>query len=319
MWAIGFSPRAWAGASVSENTPLTVLLVGFGGPETLGGVGPFVESVLGRKPPEHVTLSAMDRYRAIGGGSPLPATTRRQSALVATELGRRGLEAKVHVGMMHARPNIDQAMAEIVAEGSEDLIVISLAPYRCEVSTDAYEAAVKQAVHGKGPRLHFGQDWNLAPGYLDALADMLARGLEQAPSKTPVVFTAHSLPVRMIEQGDPYADQLTSTAGSIAERLGLEAWQLAYQSVSAAAREPWLGPSVEEAMAGLAADGAKSVLVDPIGFISDHVETLYDNDIEHRARAEELGLAFYRCRCLNEHPGLINTLADLIVAASDHG
>jgi protoporphyrin/coproporphyrin ferrochelatase len=319
MSAAGSSPKALAGAWVSEDNGLTVLLVGFGGPETLGEVEGFVESVLGRKAPEHVILSAMDRYRAIGGGSPLPAMTRRQADLVAAELGRRGLEARVHVGMMHARPTIDVAVAQIVAEGAEDLIVISLAPYRCEVSTDAYEAAVEHAVDGRGPRLHFGPDWNLAPGYVDALTDMLAKTLEQAPPNTPVVFAAHSLPVRMIDKGDPYADQLTSTAGNIAERLGLEAWQLAYQSVSAAAREPWLGPSVEEVMARLAAGGAKSVLVDPIGFISDHVETLYDNDIEHRARAEELGLAFYRCRCLNEHPGLIKTLADLTVATSDHG
>ncbi|MEX2623215.1 MAG: ferrochelatase [Acidimicrobiia bacterium] len=304
---------------MSEDNRLTVLLVGFGGPETMDEVPAFVESVLGRKPPDHVVVSAMGRYRAIGGGSPLPATTRRQSVLVAGELKRRGLEASVHVGMMHARPTIDEAVAQIGAEGVEDLTVISLAPYRCEVSTDAYEAAVAQAVDGKGPRLHFGPDWNMVPGYLDALAEMLARALEHAPPHTPVVFTAHSLPERMIEQGDPYKSQLLATAGKVAERLGLEDWHLGYQSVSAAAREPWLGPSVEEVMERLAADGADSVVVDPIGFISDHVETLYDNDIEHRAHANELGLAFYRCRCLNEHPGLINTLADLVTATSDHG
>ncbi len=103
-----------------------------------------------------------------------------------------------------------------------------------------------------------------------------------------MIFAAHSLPERMIEQGDPYADQLAATAGKVAERLGLGDWHLAYQSVSAAAREPWLGPSVDQVMERLAADGATSVLVDPIGFISDHVETLYDNDIEHRAHAEAL-------------------------------
>jgi ferrochelatase len=304
---------------VSEDNGLAVLLVGFGGPETMDEVPAFVESVLGRKPPDRVVVSAMGRYRAIGGGSPLPATTRRQSVLVAEELKRRGLEASVHVGMMHARPTIDEAVAQIAAEGVEDLTVISLAPYRCEVSTDAYETAVAQAVDGKGPRLHFGPDWNMVPGYLDALAEMLARALTQAPSRTPVIFTAHSLPERMIEQGDPYADQLLATAEKVAKRLGLEDWHLGYQSVSAAAREPWLGPSVEEVMERLAADGADSVLVDPIGFISDHVETLYDNDIEHRARAKAMGLGFHRCRCLNEHPGLINTLADLIIATSDHG
>lgn len=293
-----------------------VLLVGFGGPESLEAVPAFVESVLGRTPPEHVTSSAVGRYRAIGGGSPLPSTTRRQAELVGVELAKRGFGAEVYVGMLHARPTIDEAVAEVLADGVEDLTVVSLAPYRCEVSTDAYEAAVEKALGGRGPSLRFASDWNLAPAYVEALADMLATALEQAPAETPVIFAAHSLPERMIEQGDPYSDQLVATAGSVARRLGLTEWNLGYQSVSAAAREPWLRPSVDELMERLAAGGATAVMVDPIGFISDHVETLYDNDIEHRANAEAAGLAFHRCRCLNEHPGLIAALADVAVAAS---
>jgi protoporphyrin/coproporphyrin ferrochelatase len=295
-------------------------MVGFGGPETLEEVPAFVESVLARTPPDHVVGSVIERYRQIGGGSPLPGTTRGQANLVRESLKARGVDADVFVGMLHARPTIEEAAAEIVAAGVEDLTVISLAPYRCEVSTDAYEAAVEKALNAKGnnemvPRLHFVPDWNLASGYTGALADMLARALGGAPPDTPVIFAAHSLPVRMIEQGDPYADQLLATAESVATALGLRDWHLAYQSVSAAAREPWLGPSVEAVMERLAAGGAASVLVDPIGFISDHVETLYDNDIEHGARAEKLGLDFHRCRCLNHHPGLIETFVDLVLAA----
>ncbi|MGH8873163.1 MAG: ferrochelatase [Acidimicrobiia bacterium] len=298
---------------MSEGNKVTVLLAGFGGPESLEVVPAFVESVLGRVPPEHVIPAAVGRYRAIGGGSPLPATTRRQAILVGEELARRGLDAEVHVGMLHARPTIEEAAERVVAEGVEDLVVLSLAPYRCEVSTDAYERAVSRAFHGTGPRLHFGPDWNTAPAYIDALADMLSQALAPAPARTPVIFAAHSLPQRMIDQGDPYADQLTETARAVASRLGLDEWHLAYQSVSAAAREPWLGPWVEEVMESLAASGATSVMVDPIGFISDHVETLYDNDIEHHDRASDLGLEFHRCLCLNEHPGLIIALADLVV------
>lgn len=298
---------------MSESNKATVLLAGFGGPESLEVVPAFVESVLGRVPPEHVIPAALGRYRAIGGGSPLPATTRRQAILVGEELARRGLEAEVHVGMLHARPTIEEAADRILSDGIEDLVVISLAPYRCEVSTDAYERAVTRAFHGAGPRLHFGPDWNTTPAYIDALADMLGQALIPAPGRTPVVFAAHSLPRRMIDQGDPYADQLAETAGAVASRLGLDEWHLAFQSVSAAARESWLGPSVEEIMESLAASGATSVMVDPIGFISDHVETLYDNDIEHRDRALDLGLEFHRCPCLNEHPGLIIALAELVV------
>ncbi len=296
---------------------LSVLLVGFGGPETLDQVPDFVASVLGRVPPAHVTAGAIERYRAIGGGSPLPATTRRQAILLAEELARRGLEAEVRVGMLHAQPTIDEAMAEIASAGVEQLKVISLAPYRCEVSTDAYEAAVEKSLDGLRPRLYFAPDWNARTTYVGALVEMLAASLAQASPDTPVIFAAHSLPQRMIEQGDPYADQLEDTARRVAETLGLSRWFLAYQSVSAAAREPWLGPSVDEVMERLAVQGASSVVVDPIGFIADHVETLYDNDIEHRARAEALGLEFIRCRCLNLHPGLIGTLADLATLAND--
>ena len=292
-------------------------MVGFGGPETLDQVPAFVQSVLARTPPDHVVTSVIDRYRQIGGGSPLPDTTRGQASLVRDGLQRRGVDARVFVGMLHASPTIDEAAAAIVAAGVEDLTVISLAPYRCEVSTDAYETAVLKALNARGPRLHFVADWNLAPGYVGALADMLASALGEAPADTPVIFAAHSLPVRMIDQGDPYADQLTATAEAVAAAVGLRDWQLAYQSVSAAAREPWLGPSVEAAMEALADRGASSVLVDPIGFIADHVETLYDNDIEHRSHAEKLGLDFHRCRCLNHHPGLIDTFVDLVIDSAD--
>ncbi len=304
---------------MSEQDRLSVLLVGFGGPEDLEEVPAFVTSVLGRTPPEHVIPGAVSRYQAIGGGSPLPATTRRQATLVGEELKRRGYDAEVQVGMLHARPTIEETAARIVADGVEDVIMISLAPYRCEVSTDAYEAAVERALNGRGPRMHSGPDWNLAPGYVEALADKLKDALDQAPPDIPVIFTAHSLPERMIDQGDPYADQLAQTSAEVARRLGLGEWHLAYQSVSAAAREPWLGPSVEQVMERLATQGATSVMVDPIGFISDHVETLYDNDIEHRAHAQALGLEFYRCGCLNEHAGLIATLADVALATADHG
>ena len=127
---------------------MTVLLAGFGGPESLDQVPAFVESVLGRVPPEHVIPAALERYRTIGGGSPLPGTTRRQAKLLGEELGRRGLDAEVHVGMLHATPTIDETADRIGESGSDDVYVLSLAPYRCEVSTDAFEAAVSRAFEG---------------------------------------------------------------------------------------------------------------------------------------------------------------------------
>lgn len=299
---------------MSDRHGITVLLAGFGGPETLDQVPPFVESVLARTPPEHVIPEALERYRAIGGGSPLPATTRTQAQLLGEELRRRGHEATVHVGMLHAAPTIAEAADQLAADRVEELVVVSLAPYRSEVSTDAYEKAVIDQLDGRVPSVRFAPDWNLEGRYVDALAAMLDATLQDAPADTPVVFAAHSLPQRMVDQGDPYAKQLQDTADAVAARLGLASSQVAYQSVSAAAREPWLGPSVEEAMDALGAAGATSVVVDPIGFIADHVETLYDNDVEHRAHADTIGLEFHRCRCLNDHPGLIAALADVVEA-----
>lgn len=290
----------------------TVFLAGFGGPENLAQVPVFVESVLGRTPPDHVIPEVMHRYELIGGGSPLPGTTRRQAELLEAELTSRGHDAKVHVGMLHADPTIVATADEIASAGIDDVIVVSLAPYRCEVSTDAYEEAVAEALGGRVSSVRLAPDWNLNAGYVRALAAMLGAKLKDAPPGSPVIFAAHSLPRRMIDQGDPYAAQLLETAAAVASELGLEAWELAYQSVSAAAREPWLGPSVEEAMDRLVESGVGSVVVDPIGFIADHVETLYDNDVEHRAHAETLGVDFHRCLCLNDHPGLIAALADVV-------
>jgi len=294
---------------------LTVFLAGFGGPETLEEVPAFVESVLGRTPPDHVIPEVVSRYATIGGGSPLPGTTRRQAELLEKELGERGHDARVHVGMLHANPTITAAADEISADGVDGIIVVSLAPFRCEVSTDAYEKAVADALGARVAPVRYAPDWNLTPSYVDALAEMLAAKLGEAPPGTPVIFAAHSLPQRMIDDGDPYVTQLSDTATAVATELGLEDWEIAYQSVSTAAREPWLGPSVEEAMDRLVAAGAGSVVVDPIGFIADHVETLYDNDVEHRAHAEAIGIEFHRCLCLNEHPGLIAALADVVEGA----
>ena len=290
----------------------TVFLAGFGGPENLDQVPAFVESVLGRTPPEDVIPAVVHRYGLIGGGSPLPGTTRRQAALLEAELEARGHDAKVHVGMLHAEPTITATADEIAAAGTDDVIVVSLAPFRCEVSTDAYEEAVVQALGGRVSSIRLAPDWNLAPRYVDALAETLGAKLKEAPAGSPVVFAAHSLPQRMIDQGDPYASQLLETARAVAGELGLGAWELAYQSVSAAAREPWLGPSVEETMDRLVGSGVGSIVVDPIGFIADHVETLYDNDVEHRAHAEVIGIDFHRCLCLNENSGLIAALADVV-------
>lgn len=290
-----------------------IALLAFGGPESIDRIPAFVTSIIGRVPPAHVEHEVVERYRALGGRSPLPEMTRLEAALLRSELARRGLEWPVYVGMLHAEPFIPDAAEELRRDGIERLAVISMTPYRAQVSTGKYEAALADALGGE-VELALPDPWHVHPRYIEALASVLAGALEAIPAKerpTGVVFSAHSLPVSHIERGDPYADQLQAAARAVAERLELEHWRLAYQSVSAVAREPWLGPEVEDVLDEMKGNGLRSVVVYPIGFLTDHLETLYDNDIVHREHAQRVGLSFYRPPCLNDHPLLIETLADL--------
>ncbi|MDP8957780.1 MAG: ferrochelatase [Actinomycetota bacterium] len=298
-----------------------VVLLAFGGPEALDEVPSFLSSVIGRLPPASVEHEVVERYRELGGRSPLPQTTRLQAALLRSELGRRRFDWSVYVGMLHARPFIEEAVEEMARDGITDLVAISMTPYRAAVSTGSYERRLRQmlAKHGMEPHLRLPPDWHLHPLYLEGLADVLRGCLNRIPQEerpTSVVFTAHSLPVSAVEAGDPYADQLRATAEALAEGLDLEDWRLGYQSVSSVAKEPWLGPEVEEVLDELKGTGRRSAVVYPIGFLADHLETLYDNDIVHREHAERIGLAFYRPPCLNEHPLLIQALADLAIATA---
>lgn len=292
-----------------------MVLLAFGGPESLDQVPGFVASVIGRVPPAYVEHEVLERYRRIGGGSPLPRMTRLEGALLASELERRGEGQEVYVGMLHAGPTIQESAERIRRDGVSDLVAISMTPYRATVSSIAYEGRLRQALGEDGPRVRYAPDWHLHPRYLEALAEVLRSTLERVEEeRRSVVFTAHSLPVSAIEGGDPYRDQLEATAGEVARMLELEDWHLAYQSVSSVAREPWLGPQVEEVLDDLKGEGRQAVVVYPIGFLTDHLETLYDNDIEQREHAERIGLAFYRPPCLNDHPLLIEALADIVQA-----
>lgn len=293
-----------------------VVLLAFGGPESLDEVPPFIASVIGRVPPSSVEHEVLERYRAIGGRSPLPETTRLEAALLRSELARRDRDWPVYVGMLHARPTIEEAVAAIVEDGVRRLTVISMTPYRATVSSVAYEARLREALEEAGAKVEtrFAEDWNLHPKYVAALSDVLRRTVERIPEDErpfSVVFSAHSLPVSAIEEGDPYRDQLEATAAAVAAQVGLEDWRLGYQSVSSVAREPWLGPEVEEVLDELKGAGRKSAVVYPIGFLTDHLETLYDNDVEQREHAERIGLAFHRPPCLNDHPLLTDALADI--------
>lgn len=299
-----------------------VLLMSFGGPESLDEIPDFLLSLLGRTPPEHLQREVIERYRLLGGRSPLPEETRRQAKALEQLLLEQGYSWSVYVGMQHAQPAIASALEQAVADGVRNLIAVSLAPYRSQASTSAYEDKVQQLVqeHDWPLEVTFPPDWYDHPIFLDALAEKMKQCLadisEEERKTTPVIFSAHSLPQRFVDEGDPYVEQLEATAAGIDARIGPLTWRLAFQSRGGASHVPWLEPEVETVMDEFHEAGYRTVVVNPIGFVTDHLETLYDNDIEHKEYADKLGMKFYRCHCLNTAPRFIEALADIAVQAA---
>ncbi len=284
-----------------------VLLMAYGGPSSLGDVEPYLLDVRGGRPtsPELVA-EIRHRYEVIGGRSPILPITQAQGAALAGELG-----VPVYTGMRHWHPYIADAVAQIVADHHRRLVAIVMAPHYSTMSVGAYEKALLKAA---GARIDIAmvQSWGQHPLFLGVVAAHLTQALQRFPdaSAVTVVFTAHSLPRRILAAGDPYPDQLQASAAAVAGKLGLSSWELAYQSAGATSG-PWLGPDAGEVLARLAAEGRRDFVIAPIGFVCDHVEILYDVDVAYQAVARRLGVRLERMRSLNEDSMLIACLADL--------
>jgi len=295
-----------------------VLLMAYGGPGNLDEVEPYLLDVRGGRPtsPELVE-EIRGRYARIGGGSPIRRLTEAQAAALRRALGA---ELPVYVGMRHWHPYIAETVERIVADGRQRLVAIALAPHYSAMSVGAYERKLAEAAAG---RLDVGvvRRWGDHPLFLDAVAARLRDALARFPdpARVPVIFTAHSLPQRILANGDPYPDEFRASVAAVVERLALARWHLAFQSAGATP-EPWLGPDAGEVLRALAAEGGREALIAPIGFVCDHVEILYDVDVEYRALAARLGMRLERTASLNDDPLLIACLADLARrAASDRG
>jgi protoporphyrin/coproporphyrin ferrochelatase len=245
-----------------------------------------------------------ERYRRIGGTSPLNRITEAQRAALEEAAG-----VPVHVGMKHWTPRIHEAVERAVDGGADRLVGLVLAPHYSRMSIGGYRERLEQSLDGRA-ELTFVESWHDHEPYFELLAERV-RGTD-----AHVVFTAHSLPERILAEGDPYRDQLVETSRLVAERAGISEWSLAFQSESPTG-EPWLGPDILVELETLHERGVRKVLVAPVGFVSDHLEILWDLDIEAREKAAELGLELDRIESLNDDPAFIRALAALVEKASE--
>ena len=287
---------------------VAVLLLAYGGPGSLDDVEPYLQDVRGGRPtaPELVA-EIKGRYARIGGRSPILERTEAQAQALGRALGPAW---PVYVGMRHWHPFIGETVERMVACGERRVVAIVLAPHYSALSVGAYEKRLLDAARGRLD-LALVRSWGDHPKFLEAVAERVRQALQRfpAPGAVQVLFTAHSLPERILAAGDPYGDELQASAAQVARLAGVGEWRFAYQSAGATP-EPWLGPEAGAVMTELAAT-RKNFLIVPIGFVSDHVEVLYDVDVAYRGLAERLGVRLERTDSLNDDPLLVAALADL--------
>jgi ferrochelatase len=306
-----------------------ILLLAHGTPETADQIPEYLRNVVsGRPMPQHVVEEIQHRYSLIGR-SPLTDITREQGQLVEAEMAAAGDPVPVYIGMRNWRPYIPDVVKQMRTDGVEAAAVICLAPQNSRTSVGLYKRAV-QAEAGS-IRIDFTEGWADHPLLADAFAERLraaeAKLSAETGSPVPVLFTAHSVPERTIqppapsetsgprlwpgEGADPYAEDAKRTAELVAARVPeIPAWWFAFQSQGASGG-PWIGPTVEETVDAIAAEGVKTLLLHPIGFLCDHVEILYDVDIAFREHAAGVGVRLERPESLNASPLLARAIADL--------
>ena len=284
-------------------TPVGVLVMAYGTPATPDAVEAYYTHIRRGRPPSPEQLADLQRrYEAIGGTSPLLELTRGQAAGLQSELGDG---YRVELGMKHAPPFIEDGVTALKAAGVERSLGLVLAPHYSAMSVGEYAA--------RADGVDVIEQWWDAPGYIELLGNAVARRLATLPDGSEVVFTAHSLPARILDTDDPYPEQLRATAEAVAGRARLTTWSHAWQSAGRTS-EPWLGPDILEVLDDRAAAGRAGLLVCPCGFVSEHLEILYDLDVAARGRARSLDLPFARTAMPNTNPEFLATLADVVRA-----
>lgn len=291
-----------------------VVLMAYGTPRSPGEILPYYTDIRRGRPPTDEQLADLTgRYEAIGGLSPLAELTEAQRIALQRALDGIAPDTyQVVLGLKHADPKIEATVDALAARGFRRVVGAVLAPHYSAYSVGQYLGRVADAAAPHGMTVSGLESWATEPALIDFLATDLAGRLAAMPGRTRVLFTAHSLPERILTTGDPYPDELRATAELVAARLGLTegvGWQIAWQSAGRTP-EPWLGPDILEVIASYGDDPeVDGVIVSAVGFVADHLEVLFDLDIEARQLAERLGLAFDRTACVNDDPSVMAALA----------
>jgi ferrochelatase len=275
----------------------------YGSPERLEDVPAYYRDIRGGRPIRPELLDDLvERYRSLGieDQSPLNAITEATRAGLERELG----DVAVFTGMKHWEPRISEAARRALATGAETVVGLVLAPHYSSMSIAGYRQQLEDAL-GDRAELAFIDSWHDESGFIDLLAQRV-RGTD-----AHVVFTAHSLPARILDLGDPYKEQLLETSQLVAERAGIDSWSFSFQSESPTG-EPWLGPDILDHLVELRGRGVSNVLVCPVGFVADHLEIRWDLDHEAAEKSRELGLGFRRIEMPNAEPAFIGVLAGLV-------
>jgi ferrochelatase len=296
-----------------------VMLLSFGGPTSPEQIRPFLARVLAGHPAPPARIEEVVRhYEAVGGRSPLKDITLRQARALEDLFKQRGLPLPVYVGLRHSSPFIREALEKMMAGGVKRALGFILSSHETEASWKRYQDNVAEArreIGDRAPDIEFCLGWHAHPLFVQAWAEQIGAELAKLPeakrSDAPLLFTAHSVPTVMAARS-PYCEQLKESCSLVARQLSHSRWSLAYQSRSGNPKESWLEPDIGAAVKNLAAEGAAEIVVAPIGFVSDHVELLYDLDIEARGIAESLGLRFLRAKSLNDSPTFIRMMDEVI-------
>ncbi len=301
------------------NTAVGVFVLAYGTPEKPEDVEPYYTHIRGGRPPTPAALENLrERYRLVGGRTPLLDLSRAVADGLRARLEQQAPgRYKVYLGMKHWHPYIGNVVPQITADGVREVIGVVLAPHYSRYSLEGYRKYISQALEKVAEpfQLHFIESWHEHPLFRKLIADRIAEALAQFPAEARgqvlVLFSAHSLPEKIIAAGDPYPDQLHESAAGIAELLGLEDYRFCYQSAGMTG-EPWLGPDILDYLDELHAEGVRYVLSVPFGFVAEHLEVLWDIDTEAEQKAGELGMTLRRIRMPNADPEFVEVIRSVV-------